>query len=998
MTGRISTTGEGRDHGVFRALFESAAVGLTIVDVDRRIIDCNDAYCRIVGRARKDVIERKVTDFDVPGAPDITEALMREVVEGSRSSYSAEKRYLRPDGTTVPVRVTTAPIGSRRGTYVGVVLDLSETESAQLEVREQRGLLERAQEVGGVGSWVWYPEESRNVWSAQARRIFGFTDEEADREDPALFFEGVHPDDRERISAVTWAAVADGGFVSNDFRFIRRSDGALRWIHGQAIADNGRVLGAVTDITEARELAQERERQAAQIEQAQLVGRIGFWRWDPATDTTEWSDEARRIYGFDEPLGSSKQFWAIVHPDDVALLHSRMDESYGRGLPLELEHRIVVGGEVRWVRTRAEVELDEAGQVIRHVGIVIDTTSTRVVQDELAEQKTLLERAEAVGGTGSWAWYAREDRTVWSAQALRIVGVSSAEARGRDAEAFFDVVHPEDVGLRNRETFMAAETPKVVEYRIIRPSDGEVRWVRETGLLERGLDGLPFRLLGALTDVTEAKASEDERRATAEALDRAHELARVGRYTVDARNRTILLSPEVAGILGAAPGDRVIELEDFRVRFVAEDAREAWVRSAEACLSTPGEFGWSSRMLSGDGRIIWVRVSGRTEADEHGRPVRSIGVIQDVTEQHALEQTLLQSQKLEAVGRLAAGVAHDFNNLLTVIVGNLEFALASGAAPEELGEVSRAADRASELVRQLLAFSRVGDSGDAPDVIDLNDAVENISRMIGRVFPDNIEVLSALSSDHAPVRVDPVQLEQALLNLAVNARDAMRAGGVMTIGTETTPETVRLEVSDTGEGMNSEVRERIFDPFYTTKPRGEGTGLGLSTVYGIVTRAGGTIDVESELGVGTTFRISLPRAEGAFAAVEPPEHVEPQSGRLGGRVLVVEDDDMVRSFTAEALHQAGYEVVTTADGHEALEAVASDDTFDVVVTDMMMPSLTGVQLAAELKVQGRMLPIVFTSGYPGGIVDQLPESTRAEFLAKPFRGAELVSAIERLLS
>src|SRR4051812_33879165 len=349
LTGRISTMGEGRDHGVFRALFESAAVGLTIVDGDRRIIDCNDAYCRILGRPRSELIESKTTDFGVPGAPDVTEELMQQVIAGLRPSYTAEKRYQRPDGTTVPVRVTTSPIGDRRGTYVRVVLDLSETEQAQLEVREQKALLARAQEVGGVGSWVWYPEEGRNIWSPQARRIFGFTDEEADTEDAALFFESVHPDDRERISASTWAAVSSGGFVRNDFRFIRRSDGAVRWIHGQAIVDGGRVLGAVTDVTEARELAQDLERQAAQLRRARAMGRIGFWRWDPATDTTEWSDEARRIYGFDRGVGSPTQFWSIVHPDDVPLLQATMEETLGQGLPLELEHRIQVRGEIRWV-------------------------------------------------------------------------------------------------------------------------------------------------------------------------------------------------------------------------------------------------------------------------------------------------------------------------------------------------------------------------------------------------------------------------------------------------------------------------------------------------------------------------------------------------------------------------------------------------------------------------------------------------------------------------
>ena len=995
MTLRARFNHESLEEGVYRALFDSAYVGLTIVDGDRRILACNEAYCRIVGRPHDEVIGRQTPEFGMPGV-DATGKLMGELVSGEIESYSAEKRYARPDGTTVLARVTTAPIGDGSGKYVGVVLDLSETEQAKAAAREQQALLERAQEVGGVGSWLWYPEEGRNIWSPHARRIYGLSDEQAETEDPALFFDNVHPDDRDAVAETSWNTVRTRGFVTNEYRFIRPSDGEVRWIHGQAIVDGNRVLGAVTDVTDAREAARALEQQAALLERAQSIGRVGVWTWYADTDTSEWSAEAQKIYGLPTARGPASLFWEVVHPDDRSWLILRMEDAFDNAEAVEVEHRIIVDGHVRWVRTRAEVALDENGRPARHRGVVIDLTSTREAQKELAEQKSLLERAEEVGGSGSWAWYAREDRNIWSAQALRILGLSDEDASDPNAEAFFAAIHPDDVPIRNQRTFLTALSPKTVEYRFIRKTDGAVRWIRETSVLEPGGDGESFRLLGALTDITEAKAAAEALAEQTEALGRAHELARLGRYTVDANERTILFSPEVARLLGVSSSDVLHDLETFRLRFVHEDDLEDWVRNAEACLSKPGEFAWDSRMRTGDGRVVWMRVRGRTEADELGRPVRAIGVVQDVTEQHALEGTLRQSQKLEAVGQLAAGVAHDFNNLLTVIIGNVDFALATGAPSEELREVLAAADRASELVRQLLAFSRAG--GNEAIVVDVNEAVGELQKMIERVIEENIGVSVSLTGDETPVLIEPGQLEQVLLNLTMNARDAMRNGGSLAISTRIDGDDVVVDVTDTGHGMDGETRERVFDPFFTTKLPGEGTGLGLSTVYGIVTRTGGSIEVESEVDRGTTFRIRLPRAHGltrrpAAAASAPASLATP----AGGRVLVVEDDDMVRSVAAEALEQAGYEVVTTANGREALDAVEQDRDFDLVVTDLMMPLLTGVQLTAELEARGHGLPVIYTSGYPGGVTDEVPRGPRAEFLPKPFRSGELVSAVERLL-
>ncbi len=280
--------------------------------------------------------------------------------------------------------------------------------------------------------------------------------------------------------------------------------------------------------------------------------------------------------------------------------------------------------------------------------------------------------------------------------------------------------------------------------------------------------------------------------------------------------------------------------------------------------------------------MIWVQLHATVELDEHGTPSHVLGVIQDVTEAHRLEEQLRQAQKLDAVGQLAGGIAHDFNNLLTVIAGNALLALSGGdeaSVHEQMREILRASEGASGLVRQLLAFSR-SDTAE-PRPVDVNGAVNSVCRMLARLLEENIEVESDLTSGDATILADPVELEHVILNLAVNARDAMPGGGRLTLRTRSDAGAVSLTVGDTGTGMDDHTRARIFDPFFTTKPRGQGTGLGLSTVYGIVSRAGGEVAVESAPGEGTTFTIRWPRTRAGAPpdAADGPRPIVPARAR-----------------------------------------------------------------------------------------------------------------------
>ncbi len=380
-----------------------------------------------------------------------------------------------------------------------------------------------------------------------------------------------------------------------------------------------------------------------------------------------------------------------------------------------------------------------------------------------------------------------------------------------------------------------------------------------------------------------------------------------------------------------------------------------------------------------------------------------------------LQDQLRQSQKLEAVGLLAGGIAHDFNNILTVIRGYADFIQnkerRGSASHVHAAEIIKSQNRASALTRQLLAFARR--QVEEPRTLALNALIWETHDFFVRLMGERVHLDLDLSATELFVHIDPHQLEQVIMNLVVNARDAMSDGGRLTLSTAAVGASdvtelgvgatgsvshVRLSVTDTGSGIPPERLDQIFDPFFTTKPRGKGTGLGLSTVYGIVQQAGGRIDVHSEVGHGTTFHIELPAAEPEETWLEPDEPSQ-QPLSLSGTVLLAEDDAPVRRLVARMLERSGFDVVEARDGEHALRLAQEDlDEFSLVVTDLMMPGMTGAELAMRLRDLRQDLPFLYVSGYRDEAVDlsRLPQQ-RAGFLAKPFTGEELARAASRLL-
>ncbi len=389
--------------------------------------------------------------------------------------------------------------------------------------------------------------------------------------------------------------------------------------------------------------------------------------------------------------------------------------------------------------------------------------------------------------------------------------------------------------------------------------------------------------------------------------------------------------------------------------------------------------------------------------DGTGRVVGVLGVYQDVTERKRLEAQFRQAQKMEAIGRLAGGIAHDFNNLLTIISGNVHLIqhLPPGDPefPQLLDDIRDAADRAAALTRQLLTFSRKQPT--RPVVLDLSEVVSGLASMLRRLIGERIAVRTQLAPRPVRVRIDRGQLEQVLMNLAVNAKDAMPEGGALTIGTAegTGPGRLgRLTITDTGVGMTDEVKRHLFEPFFTTKDVGKGTGLGLATVYGIVEQAGGAIEVESAPGAGSTFTVRFPWCDAAAksSSIISPVKLFAQAAGDSRSVLLVEDDERVRRLVRFTLQGQGYAVTEAGGGEAALRLLTPDRKVDLLVTDLVMPGIDGRELATRVRVLRPDVGVVFVSGYVPDLrrLEGLPG---AMFLPKPFTPLELIKTVERAL-
>jgi PAS domain S-box-containing protein len=507
---------------------------------------------------------------------------------------------------------------------------------------------------------------------------------------------------------------------------------------------------------------------------------------------------------------------------------------------------------------------------------------------------------------------------------------------------------------------------------------------------------------------TKALAESEER------LRRALDSARMGIWFWSVESGSLTWDENLRQLFGLEPGEEIKGYDDFLAR-VHPDDRDRVAAAVRRVIEGDGDLDYEFRIMLADGRVRWIADHGEIRRDESGRPMYLTGICTDVTERKVSEERLRQAHRMESVGRLAGGVAHEANNQMSVILGAAEFILQRSDVPEpvraDLEFIQKAAERTAAVTAQLLAFSRRQVL--KPEVLDLNRLIKGWEPVLRRIMGEDCGVVLNLAAGLGAVRADPGQLEQVLLNLALNARDAMPRGGriaVETFATELTSAYTRekpgttirpghyvvLAVSDTGHGMDKETLSHVFEPFFTTKGVGQGTGLGLSTVYGIIKQSEGYIWVYSEPGQGTSFKIYLPVQREALST--PRRDSKPVEALQGETVLVVEDEPVVKKMMTRALEEAGYTVLQAANAAEAIEVVNRTSKINLLLTDVVMPGKSGRELAKEIEELRPGMPVLFTSGYTDGEIERRGLlAPGAAFIQKPLTPTALVRAVQRTM-
>ncbi len=743
----------------------------------------------------------------------------------------------------------------------------------------------------------------------------------------------------------------------------------------------------------------------AQLRRAQEAGGVGLFVIDVETNYITGTPEFCRIFGIELCDNiPAPDIERLIVPEDVKTVSSIRNRRSGMAA-LDVEYRIrrASDGEERIIARKAEYERDAAGKPLRLVGVVQDVTDRRRIQ--LALERTQAGLSALAEHMPIQVWTARPDGGLdWFNASIYAYCGASPGSLG--SESWGDIVHPEDLAavLARWQDALASGGTYETELRI-KSEAGEFRWFLARAVPLRDSTGDIASWIGTNTDIHQQKVSEA---ASLEDRERLWSMSQDILLVCDYAGRLTDINPSAQRLLGWSPEDMIGEL---LTAFVHPDdlaSTQAEVAKLETGIATLA-FENRYRTKAGDYRLLdWTAVPD-------GGRIHGIG--RDITEHRAIEDALRQSQKMEAVGQLTGGIAHDFNNLLQGISGSLDVIdrrIAQGRT-EDIGRwlsgAKTSAERAAALTHRLLAFSRRQPLDPRPVIA--NPLIVSMEDLLRRTLGETIELDMAMASGLWLTRCDPNQLESAILNLAINARDAMPGGGKLTISTGNAEiddghaakyrdlrpgQYVRISVSDTGTGMDKATIERAFEPFFTTKPLGQGTGLGLSMIYGFARQSEGYAQINSEVGGGTTVRLYLPRFRGDGAIGEETDVAVAAPAGDGEVVLVVEDEPVVRLLIADVLEELGYSALEASDGLKGLEILQSDAKIDLLVTDIGLPGLNGRQVADGGRAARPGLKVLFMTGYAenAAIASGFLEPGMA-LITKPFAMDVLANRIREII-
>ncbi|MFZ6005298.1 MAG: PAS domain S-box protein [Actinomycetota bacterium] len=972
-----------------RETAERARAGVAVLDAGGRILLVNDSFKRMLHRNEADLAGKDLVSF-VESDPFGLWEHLRDLIDTRTSDDMIEVTLGRPDGTTIDVEMSAVPLDP--GGHGALELTLTDaTRRVRLErvARDTSALLQDLidQAPAAVfikdagGRYVLVNRAFEQGAGLTRQQLVGSRDVDVL---PSVSVEQIRANDRAVIQTgevrdFEELVSRDGGMRT--FRSIRFP---LRWA-GQT------MVGCISlDVTDSRDAQRALVVSQRRFEAIADAVDMHIWLAEPDLSRVLYTNRAyETIYG--EPaerlLADPRSFLERVHPEDRSVVLEA-----ATGLPRLDEHEFRIvrpDGVQRMLRARAFPVRDPGGQVVAIAGVAQDVTSSRLERDQV---DALARRFEDVIENMSDAFVAldREWRyTYVNRRAGEMFGREPADLVGRHIWTEF----PDGVGQPFYDVYMRVMSERV-------PMTFEDYYAPWDRWFENRVAPTDEGISIFFQEITERKRLIGQLEEQAAHFDIANVLVRS-----PTDNRILYWNEGAQRLYGFTKEEALGQLAHELLRTRAPMSFEDLM----AHLEVEGSWEGTVTRTRKDGKRLNIALRSVLQRDSAGRAAAIVEVATDISnlvsterERDDLRARLTQADRLDSLGQLAGGVAHDFNNLLGVILSNLGFALEAtppeSPARADVEEALRAAERATGLTHQLLVFARHGQSEIGP--VDLNAVINDMTTMLRRLIGEHVEVRPDLDPDLPFVEADRTQIEQAIVNLIVNAGDAMPDGGVVTISTRSEISGSRdgrdvvLDVADTGAGMTADVLEHALDPFFTTKAPGRGTGLGLATVYGAVTQAGGGFEIHSEPGSGTAVTLRLPASERSLIAPEVLSDVA-SGPSTGGTILVVDDEPSLRRVARRILERSGYQVLDAAGVAEAIEvAKEARGAVSLALIDLRLPDGSGADLAARITGRWPRTRVVFVSGYSGEVDTG---DLRGELVAKPYRSEDLLAAIERAL-
>lgn len=1009
----------------FKRLFDGHSTVMLVIDTESKmIIDANRAASSYYGWSIEELRRMHLEQLAVIPS-GLLERAIEQIRTGKQNTVSA--RHRRADGSIRDVETSTSLIEIQgKKVFYCIVNDVTERTKIEKELRFSKSQLSFALEKSHIGWWSMNIEDGSAFRTIEHAKIFGYdsTDQEWSFQ---KFLDHVVPEDRDRVSARIQHSKTTQTGLHFECR-IRRNDGEQRWImviggfqhddlHGKKL-----LAGIIMDISDRKATEIELRDARTKFDLALKAAHAGVWEMNMETGKAIWSNEIGRLLGLEQQTPPSFDLWMkAIHPDDRQTVIDTIEETTRKAIESNMEYRVCwPDGSIHWLMSRGKPVYNDQGKWTGYLGTIIDTTERRELlesmrQSEL-EYRSLFENMPN-GFAYCQALYDEND-TVKDFMYIEVNRkfeelLSMKDVVGKRATEIIPEIRTTDPELfRVADRTVKSGQPQYFDYFL----NALQEWFSFSVYSPK-----PDFFIVIFDIVTKRKQIEQSLRESEHKYRTITEQISEIVFVTDFTGIVRYISPSIQKTAGYRP-EEVIGHSFFE--FLAEDEIErAQEKIGEAIARRLDSEIFELKYKKNDGSNLYGEVGVRYFQEGHGNDYSGmIGVIRDISrrkkaeeEKKILELQLQKAERLETLGKLAGGIAHDFNNLLSPILGYAELGMLAAAEegydPEYYTAIVQASERAKHMIAQILSFSKSHEI--APKVVRVQSIIEEALLLLRPSIPANIRIEKHIDDSCGNILIDPSKLHQIIINLCTNAWQAIdKSDGLITIELRqitpgkalvkklpvlTAHSYVELSISDNGIGMDKATMERIFEPFFTTKAADKGSGLGLSVVHGIVTSYKGEILVESQPGQATTFRVYLP----VIGERSDQKSSRPAPGHGKGKILFVDDEQIILNMISTMLTKQGFEICAIKNPREAIELFRRNlGQFDLVITDLTMPELSGLELSAELRKASPRIPIILMTGFGKNIEDSrsLNEHGICKILKKPVRLADLVAAINEAIT